>query len=93
MSAAIDKLIEVDYALVRLLALPGYNPDHSTLAELHESIIRFLKFQEQNQSLAEEFSQSGTLKRFLLQRGFMPHDEKDAEAILDSIIKENEQRT
>jgi hypothetical protein len=35
---------------------------------------------------ADEFAQRGTLKHYLLRRGFMPDDEEVAEKILDSIL-------
>jgi hypothetical protein len=41
--------------------------------------------------LADEFATPGTLKHFLLRRGFMPHDEAEAEAILDALILEVEE--
>lgn len=43
-----------------------------------------------NLALANEFAEKGTLKYFLITRGFLPDNEKVAEAILDNIIKENE---
>lgn len=39
---------------------------------------------------ADEFSEKGTLKHYLLRKGFYPNNEADAEAILDRIIHENE---
>jgi hypothetical protein len=49
-------------------------------------------YQQENEKLAEEFAQKGTLKHYLLRKGFLPHDEKAAEAILDGIIEEWEAR-
>jgi len=46
------------------------------------------QFKQENEKLADEFAQKGTLKHYLLRKGFMPHDEKAAEAILDGIIEE-----
>lgn len=43
--------------------------------------------------LADEFADKGTLKHFLLSHGFMPHDEKDAQAIILRIIEENERKS
>lgn len=45
---------------------------------------------EQDAALADEFAEPGTLKHYLLRKGFLPDDEAQAEAILDSIILENE---
>lgn len=93
MSREMDKLKSVEHTINRLIALlPIHNPYLSTLEDLSYDLKRFFEFNNQNQSLAEEFSEPGTLKRYLLTRGFMPHNEKDAEAILDNIIKENESR-
>lgn len=36
--------------------------------------------------LADEFATKGSVKHFALRLGFMPHDEKDAEAILANIV-------
>jgi hypothetical protein len=44
----------------------------------------------ESRRLADEFAHPGTLKHFLLSRGFMPDDEKAAAAILDGLIRENE---
>jgi len=46
-----------------------------------------------NAAMADAYAHKGTLKHYLLKRGFMPHDEAEAEAILDGIIKENEGRS
>lgn len=90
---SIDKLKEVEHQIHRILVLISeYNPYRDPLIDIQESIKRFLLFQEQNHALAEEYSESRTLKRFLLKRGFMPNNEADAEAILDSIIKENDSK-
>ena len=42
----------------------------------------------ENLKLADEFAQPGTVKHFMLRQGFMPHDEKEAEAIIINIFKE-----
>jgi len=42
----------------------------------------------ENLKLANEFAQPGTVKHFMLRQGFMPFDEKDAEAIIINIFKE-----
>lgn len=41
---------------------------------------------------ADEFAEKGTLKHYLLKRGFFPDNEEVAEAILDNIIRGNEGR-
>jgi hypothetical protein len=38
---------------------------------------------------ADEFAEKGTLKHYLLRKGFFPNNEADAEAILDRIIQEH----
>jgi hypothetical protein len=86
-----EKLAAVANEILRVVALmPRHDPYLPTLSDIRDGIIRFLERRRENESLAEEFSLPGTLKRFLLQRGFMPNDEADAEAILDGIIRENE---
>ncbi len=92
---SLEKLKEVNNNILRILTLiPEYSNVgwRDPLLDIHEGIKRFLQFQGENDKLAEEFSEPGTLKRYLLKRGFMPNNEADAEAILDSIIRENEQR-
>lgn len=44
----------------------------------------------QNLKLANEFALEGTVKHFALRLGFMPYDEAQAEAILESVINEKE---
>ena len=41
-------------------------------------------------SLADEFAVKGTVKHFAMRLGFMPHNEEDAEKLLESIIIEHE---
>jgi hypothetical protein len=43
-----------------------------------------------NNCLAEEFAIQGTVKHFALRLGFMPHDEADAETIIENYINEKE---
>lgn len=38
---------------------------------------------------ADEFAEKGSLKHYLLRKGFFPNNEADAEAILDRIIQEH----
>lgn len=45
-------------------------------------------FEEENLKLANEFSERGKVKHFLLRKGFMPHDDEDAEIILENIFAE-----
>lgn len=45
-----------------------------------------------NREIADEFAQKGTVKHFALRLGFLPRDEAGAEAILRSIVEENERR-
>lgn len=47
-------------------------------------------FEKESAALAEEFAHKGTLKHYLLRKGYMPHDEADAERIMDHIIEERE---
>ena len=42
----------------------------------------------ENAKLADEFAAKGTLKHYLLRKGFMPDNEQVAEKILDDIIEE-----
>ncbi len=44
----------------------------------------------EDRALADEFATPGTVKHFALRLGFMPHDEADAEAILETVIREAE---
>ncbi len=92
---AAEKLQDVNNNLLRILALiPEYSNVgwRNPVKDIQEGIVKFLRFENENTSLAEEFSEPGTLKRYLLKKGFMPDNEVRAEAILDGIIRENEQR-
>lgn len=46
--------------------------------------------QHESLQLANQYAQPGTVKHFALRLGFMPHDEKEAEAILRSLIRKGE---
>lgn len=48
------------------------------------------ELRETNRKLADEFAEKGTVKHFALRLGFMPYNEEQAEAILESCINEKE---
>ena len=52
----------------------------------NEEAARKAAFQADNQKLAKEFSQPGTLKNFMIRQGFLPDNEEKAEALMKSII-------
>jgi len=45
----------------------------------------------EDQKRADQYAPKGSLMHCLLSRGFFPHNEAEAEAILDGIIRENEE--
>lgn len=50
-------------------------------------------FKVESESLADEFATKGTLKHYMLRKGFLPHNEEQAEQMMDSIIEEKERLT
>ena len=43
---------------------------------------------DEDHLLANEFASKGSVQHFALRLGFMPHNEDDAEAILERVIRE-----
>lgn len=73
-----------------ILELIGFIEFIAAKADIRLDAPLPIQCQFDDKKLADDFAEKGTLMHFLIKRGFMPTSEKDAEAILENLIKEAE---